>query len=78
MTEIVRDVNAWIKNATKREVESVLDKIILSDRQKKVFDLYCVRGLGIGFTADTIGVCPMVVNNELKIIRMKIYRHING
>ncbi|MBR6079935.1 MAG: hypothetical protein IKP60_07250 [Treponema sp.] len=78
MTREVKIVNDFLKNATKTQVDKVLSDVILSDRQKKVFDLYCVRGLGIGFTADTIGVCPMVVNNELKIIRMKIYRHING
>ena len=59
--------------ASRADVDTVLSKIILSDRQKIIFDMYYIRKLGITYTADEIGVCQTVVHDELKAIRGKIF-----
>lgn len=73
MTETIRTVNNFLKNATKKEIEDILSEIVLSDRQKSVFDMCCIRKLGVGFAADSLGVCPMAVNMELRAIKTKIH-----
>lgn len=59
--------------ATRAEIDDVMSKIILSDRQKKIFEICCIRRLGIYFAADETAVCPFVVNKELRIIKAKIF-----
>lgn len=74
MKELVRTVNAFLNTATRTELDSVMNEVILSDRQKLVFDLVCIKKKGIYFAADTVGVCPNVVNLELRNIKAKIHR----
>lgn len=49
----------------------------LTDRQRRVFDLYYRRGWAIEDVAAELYVSRSTVNNELGIIRTK-YRHQTG
>lgn len=77
MTKEIKVVNEFIKKAPRKELESVMSEICFSDRQKEVFELCCIRKLGIDFVADTLNVCSMVVNRELKTIKNKIFLMLN-
>lgn len=74
MSEITRRINSFFKTALKHEVESIESKIILSERQESIFRMYYIRKYSIVKISDQLCVCPMVINNELKIIRSKIAR----
>ena len=73
MTKEVKTVNDFLRTATRTQVDGILSKIILSDRQKKIFDLHFIRRMDIGFTADELGYSPSVICVELRIIRRKIF-----
>ena len=72
MSESVRQVNSFFRTAVRSDVDEVLDKIVLSDRQKTIFTLFYLRKLDVGFISDTIGLSPDAINKELRIIRKKI------
>lgn len=72
MSESVKEINSFFKTAVKSDVDSIKDDLLLSDRQDKIFHMYYIRKLDINFIADELGVCPLVVSNELKIIRNKL------
>ena len=48
--------------------------LLLSDRQERIFRMYYIRRLDIGFIADDIGISIDVVNRELKTIRRKLLK----
>lgn len=74
MSELIKFINAFFKDAVREDVENVKSKIILSERQEKIFEMFYIKRNDINFIADTLGVCPMVINNELKAIRQKIIK----
>ena len=77
MATIIKKINSFFKTAIKSDVDNVKNQIVLTDRQKQIFDMFYIRKLDINFIADSIGVCPMVINNELKIIRLKLIKIID-
>lgn len=77
MATIIKKINSFFKTAIKSDVDNVKNQIILTDRQKEIFDMFYIRKLDINFIADSIGVCPMVINNELKTIRLKLIKIID-
>lgn len=48
------------------------DKILLSERQEKIFTMFYIKKQNINFMADSLFVSTMTMNNELKAIRKKI------
>lgn len=74
MSVIVKKINDFFRNALKKDIDNIKNEIILTDRQKQIFNMFYLEGKDIGFIADTLCVCPMVINNELKNIRAKIAR----
>ena len=68
----IKRINAWFKTATRYDVNNLLSKIILSDRQKQVFEMFYLKRQTIGFIADTLGSSQPVICRELGIIRDKI------
>ena len=48
------------------------DKILLSERQEKIFTMFYIKKQNINFIADSLFVSTMTMNNELKAIRKKI------
>ena len=74
MSEMVKAVNRFFKTAVKSEVDEVKDKILLSERQEDIFDRYYIKKQDINFIADTLNICPIVVSNELRLIRFKLMK----
>ena len=72
MYSIVKQINLFFKNANKESVNNVLDQIILSDRQKTIFEMFYLRKKDIGFIADNLNVCRVIIDKELNTIRQKI------
>ena len=72
MSETVKSINAFFKTSLRSDVDDLLSKLALSDRQARIFEMFYVQKKDILFIADTIGVCEAVVNRELKRVRMKI------
>lgn len=68
----VRTVNRWFRSASRADLDELLSKIILSERQSKILEMFYVRRQNIGFIADTLCVSPTVVSVELSEIRSKI------
>ena len=69
---IVRTINAYFKIATRADVNELLSKIILSERQTRIFEMFYLKRQNIGFIADTLGFSERVISEELDIIRHKI------
>ena len=77
MSAITRKINEFFRKAVKKDVDKVKSEIILSERQQQIFEMFYIKKQSIDFIADTLCVCRMVVNNELKIIREKIAKIID-
>ncbi len=71
---MVKAVNRFFKTAIKSEVEDIKDKILLSERQEDIFNRYYIKKQDINFIADVLNVCPIVVSNELRLIRFKLMK----
>lgn len=72
MSATVRKINDWFRNANRYDVNELLEKIILSDRQARIFEMFYLKRQNIGFIADTLGFSERVICEELDIIRCKI------
>lgn len=72
----VRLVNSFFKNADRSDVEKIISKILLSDRQKSILDMYYIRRLNVNFIADKMFVCERVIKKDIKTIRDKIAKSI--
>ena len=68
----VKEINSYFKTATRADVNDLLSKIILSERQTRIFEYFYLKDMNIGFIADTLGVSQSVVSRELEEIRDKI------
>ncbi len=74
MSKIIKSINNFFKKAIKKDIDKINNEIVLSERQQKIFEMFYIKKQNIDFIADSLCVCKMVVNNELKIIRNKIAR----
>lgn len=74
MSQTIRKINNFFKNAISSDIEKINKNIILSERQEIIFRMKYLQKKDINFIADSLNVCSMVINNELKIIRKKIVR----
>lgn len=72
MSATVRKINDWFRNANRYDVNELLEKIILSDRQARIFEMFYLKRQNIGFIADTLGFSERVISEELDLIRCKI------
>ena len=68
----IREINQFFKTATRADVNELLEKIILSERQTRIFEYFYLKDMNIGFIADTLGFSERVISEELNIIREKI------
>ena len=68
----IKEINQFFKTATRADVNDLLGKIILSERQTRIFELFYIKDMNIGFIADSLNVSQSVVNKELDEIRCKI------
>jgi len=76
MYATVRRINQWFRTATRADVNNLLSKIILSDRQIRIFEMFYIKRQNIGFIADTLGFSERVVSDDLNLIRDKISAYI--
>lgn len=77
MSATVQKINEFFRNAIKKDVDDIKIQLLLSDRQLDIFDRFYIRKQDINFIADTLNVCPQVINNELKAIRKKLIKLID-
>ena len=77
MNPTVIRINAWFRDATRADVNDLLGKIILSDRQTRIFEMFYLKRQNIGFIADTLGFSERVICQELYLIRDKIEKGLN-
>ena len=68
----VKEVNEWFKTATRADVNDLLSKIILTERQTRIFEWFYIKDMNIGFIADSLNISQSVVSEELNTIRCKI------
>ena len=68
----VRRINKWFRDATRADVNDLLGKIVLSERQTRIFEMFYIKRQNIGFIADTLGFSERVICEELELIRRKI------
>lgn len=73
----IKKINAWFKTATRADVNGLLEKIILSERQTRIFEMFYLKRQNIGFIADTLGFSERVICQELYLIRDKIEKGLN-
>ena len=76
MLTTVRKINEWFRTANRYDVNELLEKIILSDRQARIFEMFYIKRQNIGFIADKLCFSQTVICEELNIIRDKIKRAI--
>lgn len=70
--DMARAVRRFYDHACKDEVESLEGRLLLTDRQKRIVELYYHRGYDITHVADSIGASSRTVGRELSLIRTKI------
>ena len=68
----IKRINAYFKTATRADVNELLSKIILTERQTRIFEMFYLKRQNIGFIADSLFISERVVCQELGIIRDKI------
>lgn len=72
MSKIIKKINDFFRDAIKKDVDKINNELVLSERQQKIFEMFYIKKQNIDFIADSLCICKMVVNNELKTIRNKI------
>ena len=72
MSESSKAVNTFFRTAIKRDIDGLVDDLLLSARQEKIYELFYVKKLDINYISDTVGCCPRIVQKELRTIRKKI------
>lgn len=72
MLKNVRRINEWFRTATRDDVDYLLSKIILTERQNQIFELFYLKKETIIFISDKLCISPSVVSEELYLIRDKI------
>ncbi len=72
MSAITKRINDFFRKAIKKDVNDIESELILSDRQRVIFTMFYIQKKNIDYIADSLCVCKMVVNNELKAIRNKM------
>lgn len=68
----VKTINSWFRTATRADVNNLLNEIILSERQSRIFDMFYLKKQSICFIADMLCCSPTVISGELNQIRCKI------
>lgn len=74
--DTVRKVNEFFRLATRADIDRILSKIVLSERQSRIFEMFYIKRQNIGFIADTLYLSIDTINKELFRIRSKILQAI--
>ncbi len=73
MKKDVKKLNRFFKTSTKKSIDSLMENLVLSERQEVIFKMFYIKKYSIDYIADTLHVCSRVVGKELSGIRDKIY-----
>ena len=76
MSATVLRINSYFKNANRADINELLSKMLLSERQTRIFEMFYLKRQNIGFIADELCISSAVVCRELYTIRDKILRFI--
>jgi len=76
MKNTVIRINAYFKTATRADINDLLSKIVLTERQTRIFEMFYLKRQNIGFIADSLYISQRVICEELSIIREKIKKAI--
>ena len=76
--ESVRNINSFFKSANRSSIDNLLSKVVFSERQEKIFNMFYIKKYDIGFIADMLNVCESVIKRELRAIRIKIRPYIEN
>lgn len=74
MSSQTKAINSFFRIALRDDVDGLLSKMVLTDRQYMIFEMKYLKGYDINYIADTIGSSRTSVQSELRIIRNKIIR----
>lgn len=72
MSVTSKAVNAYFRNAIRKDVNGLAYSLLLTRRQERIYEMFYIQKHDICFIADTIGCCQRVVQKELRTIRRKI------
>jgi predicted DNA-binding protein YlxM (UPF0122 family) len=71
---VVKVINSFFRCCTKAESDLIKSKIVLTERQSRIFELYYIKKQSVDYIADSLGFCQRVIKKELEAIRTKIIR----
>ena len=74
MSATVLKINKFFRFATKSDINKLLENMILTERQKRIFEMFYIKKQGRGFTADTLFISESEVSKELRLIRSKMLK----
>lgn len=74
MSATVLKINKFFRFATKSDIDKLLENMILTERQKRIFEMFYIKKQGRGFTADTLFISESEVSKELRLIRSKMLK----
>ena len=72
MSTTSKAVNAYFREAIRKDVDGLAYDLLLSKRQEQIYEMFYIQKHDTCFIADTIGCCQRVVQKELRTIRKKI------
>ena len=72
MSELTKRVNKFFDEATKREVENLIDQMSISEHLKTVLKLKYVEEKDINFIAYKTGFSQAKINADLSKLRKKM------
>ena len=75
MSEVSRRVNRFFKIAIKKEVELILNELLLTERQEHIFKAFYIKQKTIVAIADEEACSTDLVSKELDIIRHTIINY---
>ena len=72
MSELSKQVNNFFNEATKTEVDELIDSMLLSEHLKQVLKLKYVQGKDVNYIAYITGFSKSKIDSDLRKIRKKI------
>lgn len=76
MTEHVKIRKMLKEDISKLDFYSLLDKCILTPRQKEIMQLYYIQGKSMSYIADTLGYCEQTIKEEHRRVIKKLSKQI--
>ena len=74
MSATLLEINKFFRFATKSDIDKLLENMFLTERQKRIFEMFYIKKQGRGFTADTLFISESEVSKELRLIRSKMLK----